>query len=352
MAGFLLYLAAALFLLEKTRFRSEKPHAALMREASERTAWAFAAVKEERLRLGLEISAADDPNLTGMVGYDFTEITTSHGNLEAKRSTANPNTAAMITDLLVRCGVKEGDCVGVNLSSSFPCLNIAVLCSLDTLGARGVIINSIGASTYGANIPEFVYLDMEHLLLRKGLVRNHSEWFSMGGDYDIGYSMPDQELAAGIRERIQSYGLPLLWYRDLEENLKVRRQIYSDGCGGTENMRCFINVGGNILAFGGGDGLITARSGILRPGRKTAEGTGLIPGYLNRGIPVIHLLNMNSLLPENGLPFDPIPLPAPGEGEVYYEQRYRTGLLFLLSAGALLYLVLLFRCFPRRHIPL
>jgi len=64
---------------------------------------------------------------------------------------------------------------------------------------------------------------------------------------------------------------------------------------------------------------------------------------------VIHLLNMNSLLPENGLPFDPIPLPAPGTGDVYFEMRYRKELVLLLSAGALLILAVTALRFPRRH---
>ena len=225
--GFL-YLLLSLTVLEAFRFRGEKPAAEAMREASERTAACFSAVKEERLRRGYEIPAVDDPNLTGLLGYDYTEITTSHGSLEAKRSTANPNTAAMITDFLLRSGVREGDPVCVNLSSSFPCLNIAVLCSLDTLGAKGVVINSIGASTYGANIPGFVYMDMEHLLFEKGLIRNHSQWFSMGGDYDTGYGMPDQKLAEEIRARIASYGPELLWYPDIRENLALNFDGDSD----------------------------------------------------------------------------------------------------------------------------
>ena len=355
---FFLYLAASCFILDATRFRAEKPHAEMMRLASEQTARCFAVLKEERLRRGYEIIPTDDPNLTGMVGYDFTEITTSHGSLEAKRSTTNPNTAAMITDLLVQCGVKEGDLVAVNLSSSFPCLNVATLCALDALGAEGVIINSVGASTYGANLPGFVYLDMEQTLLSEGLIRNHSFAFSMGGDYDIGYGMPDQDLVKTIEDRIRGYGLQFLHYKDIDENLAARLELYLGKAGNKDSrnspvsasdFRCLVNAGGNILAFGGGEGLISAKSGILRPGRKPEEGKGLIPWFLNQGVPVIHLLNMNSLLPENGLPFDPIPLPAPGTGDVYFEMRYRKELVLLLSAGALLILAVTALRFPRRH---
>ena len=69
--GFL-YLLLSLTVLEAFRFRGEKPAAEAMREASERTAACFSAVKEERLRRGYEIPAVDDPNLTGLLGYDGT----------------------------------------------------------------------------------------------------------------------------------------------------------------------------------------------------------------------------------------------------------------------------------------
>ena len=45
----------------------------------------------------------------------------------------------MVYDMLMQCGVREGDTVAVNLSSSFPALNVAILCALDTCSAKGVI---------------------------------------------------------------------------------------------------------------------------------------------------------------------------------------------------------------------
>ena len=49
-------------------------------------------------------------------------------------------------------------------------------------------------------------------------------------------------------------------------------------------------------------------------------------------MPVIHLLNMKSLLPAWGLPFDPYPMPEPGEGDVYYDWEYSLP----LAAGCLI----------------
>ena len=281
---------------------------------------AIKAIKAERLSRGHVLSLKDDPNQTGMVGASYTEITTTLGSLESKRSAANPNTAAMVYDMLMQCGVREGDTVAVNLSSSFPALNVAILCALDTCGAKGVIINSVGASTYGANLPDYTYLDMEQTLLAAGLIGNHTRWFSLGGADDIGKEMP-AELKAEIVSRLESFGLSFLYYEDIDENIATRRRIYLSG----DAPVCFINAGGNLLSFAGGEEMISAKNGLIfpdSPGRLSsarapedtaADGRtlGLIPLFERDGVPVIHLLNMKSLLPAWGLPFDPYPMPEP-----------------------------------------
>lgn len=363
-----LFLLFSVCLLEQTKTRTPKESYSVMLDAAVRAETAFAAIREERLARGLPISPSDDPNQTGIIGESYTGITTTLGSLESKRSAANPNTAAMLADMLVQCGVKSGDPVAVNLSSSFPGLNTAVLCALDAIGARGIIISSIGTSTYGANLPEYTWIDMEQVLWDHKLITNRSQWFSLGGTDDIGKEMPEETKAA-IIERLTGYGLEFLYYENLNENIEVRRKIYSRE--GT--AVCFINVGGNLLSFGGGPEMVSAESGILLPGTPDSgasarklperpfpafsadtgeEQQGLIPLYLADGIPVIHLLNLRTLLPAWGLPFDPSPLPAAGEGDVYTGWQYNLP----LAAGLLLLSLVLFyqavRSRPRRKIPL
>lgn len=341
-----LTLLLSVLLLESTRTRTEKEAAPVMRAAAQKTEEAFRAVKEEKHARGFPISPTEDLNQTGLIGASYTEITTTLGSLESKRSTTNPNTAAMVTDMLLQCGVSAGDTVAVNLSSSFPCLNLAVVCSLDAIGADGIIINSVGASTYGANLPEFTYLDMEHLLLEQGLITNHSRWFSMGGADDVGKEMP-QEIKADIRIRLTGYGLTFLEYEDMEENLEARGAIYQ----AAEKPACFINVGGNLLSFGGGSEMVSAHNGIIRP-KEGQGGTGLIPMFLSENVPVIHLLDMKSLLPAWGLPFDPSPVPKAGSGDVYYYEKYNTVLAWTLLAGNLLLLFWAIRNNPHKKMPL
>lgn len=342
-----LYLVCSVLLLEHTRYYSEKPHAELMREAARRTEACFAALKEARIDAGYPLDPIADPNATGMVGLEFTEITTSLGNLEAKRSTANPNCGAMIADYLVQAGVSSGDTVCLNLSSSFPSLNIAALCALDAIGARAVAINSVGASSYGGNLPEFGYMDMEQVLLEQGLIGNHTGWVSLGGSRDLGIDMLDIGMAEAIAERAEKHGAVRLSFDSVEESLNARREIYLAEAGGMEQIGCFINIGGNVFAFYGSDNLIDAPNGLIKEPFKNMEHRGLIPWFLDNGVPVIHLLEMKSLLPAAGIPFDPVPMPKAGEGDVYYELQYRRGLAAALAAG---FAVLCFFLFCRKRI--
>ena len=54
------------------------------------------------------------------------------------------------------------------------------------MGLEAVMVNSVGSSTYGGNIEEFTYIDMENYLFSKGIIRNRSRGFSLGGIGDIG----------------------------------------------------------------------------------------------------------------------------------------------------------------------
>lgn len=61
----------------------------------------------------------------------------------------------------------------------------------------------------------------------------------------------------------------------------------------------------------------------LQPGlariRKVPESgrRGVLQEMALRKIPVIHLLHIRGLCERYGLPWDPMPLPRPGEGELY-----------------------------------
>ena len=97
-----------------------------MLQASTLMAAAEAAVRDCRVKAGVAIDPEADPNGTGLVGLETSPITTSLGNLGAKRTTTNPNFAGPVAALLAEAGVRSGDTIAVGASGSFPALIIAL----------------------------------------------------------------------------------------------------------------------------------------------------------------------------------------------------------------------------------
>lgn len=328
----LVVLAAALVLLELTKSTVLTEDAPEKRAASQRAAACYEAIYAEKLSRGLEMDAGADINRTGMIGLDYSFITTTVGNLEAKRTSTNPNMAAVVVDMLHELKLQPGDKVAVNCSGSFPALNIAVMCALQELQLEPYLISSFGSSTHGANDPEFTYLDMEHLLVEQGLLTHKSDLFSIGGMEDLGKEMPP-EMVDAIVARIQDYGYTWFYDEDLIHNVLTRYDIYC----GQGDVKCFINVGGNDASFGDSSVMVHTDGGILTQLSEKDNSTGLVQLFLKNGTPVIHLLNIKSLAAEYGLPIDPVPLPAVGQGGVYYQTHYETWIAVAgFSAAAVL----------------
>ncbi|MCT4606522.1 MAG: poly-gamma-glutamate system protein [Marinisporobacter sp.] len=308
---------------EKDLFYKEKIAASrLMKKSIE-------AIKEEKIKRGYTINQDFDKNKTGIIGFEISGITTTLGSLESKRTSSNPNFAAVIIEMLKRAKVNKGDYVAINCSSSFPALNIAVLSAVEVLGIHPVVISSIGSSTWGANTPEFTYMDMEELLYNKGILKNKSIAISLGGAKDIGQDM-DQQIVSKIVKRAQEYNRLLIDDENLHRNIQRRYHLYLEN---SPKIKLFINVGGNMVSMGKNTDMIDLEPGLTEKKQvKIDENSGLMQLFLSKNIPVIHLLNIKKLAVAYGLPVDPQPLPQIGEGEVYFRQKYpKQMVLFVLA---------------------
>ncbi len=100
-------------------------------------------------------------NGTGIIGDEFTPLTTSLGDVEAKRTSTNPAFAALLVKFFHDAGLKRGDVVAVGASGSFPALLLATLSTSRVLGLEPIVIYSIGASMYATPTSlEFTFVDM------------------------------------------------------------------------------------------------------------------------------------------------------------------------------------------------
>jgi poly-gamma-glutamate system protein len=280
-----------------------------MAEAARLMAEAEAAVRSCRAAEGWPLDEKFDPNRTGLIGLETSSITTSLGNLAAKRTTTNPDFAGLVVRLLGEAGVRKGDTIAVGASSSFPALIIAVLSAARIMDLRPLVIASLGASEWGANIPAFNWLDMEDCLARAGLLPAKPIALAIGGDEDIGRDMSPggREI---LRARIYACGLPFLEESDLRANVESRLRLYDQAAGGRP-IKAFVNIGGSWANIGTNAEVLKLRPGLLRdvfvppPAER-----GVLQAMAAKKIPVIHLLNIRGLTERYGLPWDPRPLPA------------------------------------------
>src|SRR3990172_1989426 len=149
-------------------------------KAAELMQRAMAAIRDERIRRVGPIDLEADPANSGMLGLSRSVTTTNTGSLEAKRTTLNPNWAAVVVELLHEAGIEPGVTIAIGVSGSFPALNLAAFAASEVLGLEAISIASVGASSWGANIPTLSWLDMERQLADACILRTRSIAASLG----------------------------------------------------------------------------------------------------------------------------------------------------------------------------
>ena len=285
-------------------------------------------IKGKRLSLGLGIDPGTDPNETGLIGPEYTDLTTTLGSLPAKRTSTQPLFAGVIVDMLGRADVRAGDKVAVCFSGSFPALNIGVLSAIKVLDATPVITSSVGASMFGANDPGMTWLDMERILGEAGLMDFRSVAASLGGIIGCEGGLGGTGIEKGMAA-IRGNGIHYLdegKQGALEADIVNRLRSYERALNG-ERPSAFVNVGGASVALGSCRQALHLDTGLMaRIPISVSPERGLIFRMAERGVPVIHLLNIRQLASRYGLPFDPFPLSSEQE-QLYITERLRGRLL-------------------------
>lgn len=310
-----------------------------MIESSKKMKHLMEEIKEEKVRRGFPIDPSLDIHKTGMIGEEWSPITTTLGSLESKRTSTNPDFAALMVKLFKEGGLQKGDFVAANLSSSFPALNLAFLSAADTMGLKTVIVNSVGASTYGANLEDFTYLDMEEYLASKGLLQNRSKAYSLGGSKDMGEEF-GKEVREKIKKRNQSYGLKFFENPDVSSNIQERYE-YLTGEG--NEIKAFVNIGGNLLSLGREQSILENDSVLLKKDSPIRD--GLVGKFLKEGKPVYYFLNLKNICNRYGIPFDSSLENELGSSDLYYEDLpyLWDALIVVLVLGYFLYILLIKR---------
>lgn len=317
LARLVLAAAASIALWQAAEYavRRSGPDPAVLRAAAATMQRAAEAIRKEKTQRNLMQGERLDPNRTGLIGPEWSETTTTLGDLPAKRTLTNPDTAALVARLMHASRLKPGDAVAVVLSGSFVGGNVAVMSAVEAYGLKAAVLSSLGASMYGAADPAFTWLDMESVVRAARIWRSGSLAALLGGESgmarDLG-EQPRRDLEASARRA----GVPLIGGSTLADAVKASAAAL--GVDAAAGPKLLINVGGAQAALGDCKESADIAPGLIAQPLACSGTPGLVHAALARGIPVLNIHKVKALAQRYGLPFDPVPLPVPGRNAFIY----------------------------------
>ncbi|MDP2359350.1 MAG: poly-gamma-glutamate system protein [bacterium] len=273
------------------------------------------------------VDEVNDPDRTLLIGQKHTPITSTDGNHQAKLATTNPNTAAMMVQIFKEAGLERGDKVALGVTGSFPGLNLAAYAACRVLELEPVIITSVSSSWYGANDPDFTWLDMEKVLVDNGQITFRSVAASIGGADDRGRSLSPEGRAL-VRAAIERNGVGYLNPESLEQAVDGRIRVYREAVRESlRGYRAYINIGGGVVSLGHPDNAHVIPLGYTRHLQDDSyPAKGVVHHFSDNGVSIINFKYVPSkfaaMLKKHGIPWRPGHVPLPGEGSMFAEERY------------------------------
>jgi len=328
-----IFAITALYVVEGNKVYRQNDWYREKMEAAKLMQTAMETLREERLsQKGLMLDSVNDPNQTGLIGEQYSLITTDRGALDIKQSLLNPNFAAVCVEMFKELGCQKNDLVAISFTGSMPGANLAILSAVHVLELHPVIISSVGASEWGANDPYFTWLDMEATLAERGLWPYRSVAASLGGGKDIGVGLSPKGRSL-LEQAIERNKAELIYKEPLYESIDKRMEIYQKIAGG-QSYSAFVNVGGGVAVLGNSiNGKLIPPGAHRRIKAQNFLREGVIIKFAKNGIPLIHILNVRTILNKYELPIAPYPLPQIGEGPIFVQERYNlilTGIALIL----------------------
>ena len=271
--------------------------------------------KEERLLRGHGVDRKLDPTGSGLIGLRDSPVTSIRGNLIAKRSSVNPNLSAAIVAMFVQAGLGRDDTVAVCWTSSYPAMNICLSAAMEKMALQPICVASGSSSQYGANFPNMLWIDFERVLHERRLISFRSEAASIGGSGDRGLNL-DLEGRKIIVASIERNGLPLLQPHSYRDAVDRRMQILNTASAGRP-IKAYINVGGGSASVGRVAGKALYQPGLnLSPSRHALAIDSVMTRFARRGLPVIHLVEIDRLAASYTLPVPPRSFPDVREDQL------------------------------------
>lgn len=319
------------YLAEGTREHKQAPYWDLKIRASDLDQRAQEAIKRKITEMGIPIDYENDPNGTGLIGEQYTLITTDRGELRSKLLSTNPNFAAAIVVMLKECRVKRGDMIAVGMTGSFPGVNIALYSACEEMGITPVVITSLGASNWGANHPNYTWLDMEKTLYSANIISTYSVAASLGGGTDNGRGLSVQGRNLLV-DAVKRNNVELIFSGNLENmlesrgslrsNIDKRMEIYERYSKG-QKYAAYVNIGGGLASLGSSQNGRLIPSGVnFDLNLRNFPARGVVNMMAEKGIPIVHVLRLPEIAEKYGLPRDVVPRPVVGEDPIFFRNEY------------------------------
>ena len=281
---------------------------------------------ETQGRLGVEQLREDDRLETGLIGVEWSDITTTLGDVRAKRTSADPLWTSRLFEWFDALALRENDRIVVYSSSSFPALLLSTLVAAEARKLDVLLAVSLGSSTWGANRMEFPWPAMHRALLDGGFVRTRAAFYMPGGRGERGSDMPPEAIRS-FEALSRETGTPLVVPVDRDDAIRIKTKAMKEF-----SPKLLISIGGPAANLGPSESLYPFPSGLVLPGAQRAEwGDGVACRALEAGVPVLNLLNVRALAVEAGIPWD---------GARFIKARLRLQPVVALLAAALFLVVM------------
>jgi poly-gamma-glutamate system protein len=294
--------AVASWLAVQEYGQSKVPHKLQdeMLAAARLTEEAFAVVDSVKRAGGLAFPGDSQLPWSALLGEDYTPMTTTLGSRAAKEVSTNPAWAVVMVRLLSNAGVVEGDTVAVLVSASFPALAMATLAALHELGAIPLIVSSLGASSYGANVRGATWLDWESWIRHAGVMDARSVLVTPGGEQDAAIGLPE-EGRVWLHESALRNGAEMMGHASLTEAIAARMGLIT-----SHRLKTIVNIGGGQASLGGCPHAASLPVGLWKdPTGCSCPNRGVLTRSAQLGLRVIHLLQVRQLAAMYGLDFEP-----------------------------------------------
>jgi poly-gamma-glutamate system protein len=338
-------------------------HYQLKVDAAHTTKNAFKATKAFRQQQKIPIDTHLDPHSTGLIGERLTDITSDNGDIATKQITTNPNIVAIFINWMEQLNLQKGDIVAVGATGSFPALDISMLAAIKTMGLQPLIIYSSSASQYGANIPNFTFIDIQHYLHQKGIFDYRPIAVSLGGAQDRNHNMSKKGISI-LTKTINKYNYPFLQPTGTIDSINQRMSLY-ELAAKDKVISAYINIGGGMASIGlkrvqdkaikGTDNIHSLPTGVITQFPINLANTDSVAvRFLKRGVPVINIHNIGSKLRNQyGLTTN-AQYSIIGWGPLFFHEAYNeflTAIVLGVVIGVLIMMAVLSRKYRIRYIP-